>query len=34
MRHARRRKGGLPGIAGRVRRDAIEAISEARERIR
>jgi hypothetical protein len=34
MRHGRRRKGGLPGIADRVRREAIEAISEARERIR
>ena len=34
MRHGRRRRGGLPALADRMRRDAIEAISEARERIR
>jgi hypothetical protein len=34
MRHARRRRGGLPGIANRMRRDAVEVISEARQRIR
>jgi hypothetical protein len=34
MRHARRSRGGLPGLADRARRDVVEAVSEARSRLR
>jgi hypothetical protein len=34
MRHARRRGPALPKLADRARRDVLEAISEARSRLR